>query len=400
MKIVVIGAGASGIVAGICSKRSDNEVIVLEQNKTPLKKLLITGNGKCNYFNEDFDIKHYESSNIDLLKEVITEDNKKKVLDFMNRIGIIPKIKNGYYYPASNQAYTIHNALLKEASVVGVKVMTDTKVEEIKYNDKFILKTNNEEIICDKLIISTGSKAYPKTGSTGDGYIFASKLNHKINEVNPSLVQLTSSNKILKELEGVRSDVKVSLYDDKLLKEETGEIQFTSYGLSGICIYNLSILLNKTKNPSVGVNLLSEYINNYNDFIKLMDLRNNSLKERTITELLESYLNYKIVNALLKLCKIDNNVKWNELSKDKKELLGQTLTDLRFDITGTKGYEASQVCSGGVSLEDINIETFESKKIPNLYFTGELLDVCGECGGYNLGFAFLSGIIVGMNIND
>lgn len=399
-RIVIIGAGASGILAGIYAKNSNNEVIILEKNNKPLKKLLITGNGKCNYFNENFNIDKYSSEDIKSLSNVITIENKNEVLNFFDSIGIMPRIKNGYYYPSSNQAYSIYNALLKEAEVKGVKIKTESSVIDIKKENKFIITLENEKIECDKVIISTGSKAYPKTGSDGDGYNFAKKFNHSVNKVYPALVQLTSNDKILKELDGVRVDVKVTLFkDNKKNKEEIGELQFTKEGLSGICIYNLSIKANI--GDVVSINLLNDFnIYNSEDFVLIFEERNNIVKNRSITELLEGYLNYKIVNAVLKKCNIDSSKGYSKLTKEEKILLGKMLTNLQIKIEGTKDYNSSQVCGGGISLKEVNMDTFESKLISGLYFTGEVLDVVGECGGYNLGFAFISGMLAGKSVND
>lgn len=393
-RIVIIGSGASGIVSAISSKREDNEVIVLEKNNDSLKKLLITGNSKCNYFNDDFSINNYSSNNIDILKKIITDDNKNRVLKFINSIGIKSRIKNGYYYPASNQAYSIHNALIKESNILGVIIKNNYEVKSIKKIDNIFII--NDEIECNKLVISTGSMAYPKTGSAGDGYKFAEYFNIKVNSIYPALVALKSDNKLLKELDGVRVECKVTNSKDNV--SEIGELQFTKEALSGICIYNLSIDNNI---DNIVVNLLNSFnINSIDEFLREMDKQNSLVKNRTITELLEGYLNYKIVNAVLKYSKIDYSKNYNALTKSEKEILGNNLVNLNFKIIGRKDYNSSQVCGGGISLEEININTFESKKVKDLYFTGELLDVCGKCGGYNLGFAFLSGMIVGENIND
>lgn len=393
-RIVIIGSGASGIVSAIFSKKDDNEVIVLEKNNDSLKKLLITGNGKCNYFNDDFSINNYSSNNIDMLKKIITNDNKNKVLNFIDSIGIKSRVKNGYYYPASNQAFSIHNALIKESNILGVILKNNYEVKSIKKIDNIFII--NDEIKCNKLVISTGSMAYPKTGSTGDGYRFAEYFNIKVNSVYPALVALKSDNKLLKELDGVRVECKVT--NSKNNVSEMGELQFTKEALSGICIYNLSIDNNI---DNIVVNLLNSFnINSIDEFLREMDKQNRLVKNRTITELLEGYLNYKIVNAVLKYSKIDYSKNYNVLTKREKEILGNNLVNLNFKIIDRKDYNSSQVCGGGISLEEININTFESKKVKDLYFTGELLDVCGKCGGYNLGFAFLSGMIVGENIND
>lgn len=402
-KVVIVGGGASGIVAGIFSKRIDNEVIILEKNSKPLKKLLITGNGRCNFFNDDFNVSHYYSDNIDDLSNIINVHNKSRIIkDFLLNIGVVARIRNGYYYPNSNQSYSVHNSLLKEASVRGVKVIGDTKVLNIvKDNNKFIIDTNNGRYVCDKVVVSTGSCAYPKTGSEGDGYLFGKSFGHGIIPVYPALVQLVSDSRFIRDLSGVRSDVKVSLCsNDNVVKSDIGEIQFTDYGLSGICIYNLSILVNKLlsegKDVSVKVNFFNDFeLYDVLSFINWFDKQNSIVVNRTITELLEGYLNYKVVNVILKLCGIDYDSSWNEISFKKKQLLAQYLVSFKVNIVGTKGFESAQVCVGGISIEDIDIATFESKIVPGLYFTGEVLDVTGDCGGYNLGFAFLSGMLAG-----
>lgn len=405
MKIVVIGGGASGIVASIFAKRNNNEVIVLEKNNKCLKKLLITGNGKCNYFNDDFSIDHYCSENIDVLSNVINGSNKKLVLDFMSSIGVVARVKNGYYYPNSNQAYSVYNALIKEALVRGVEFRNDVKVLNIVNKDNsFIIKTSSGDFVCDKVIVSTGGKSYPKTGSEGDGYNFGKFLGHSIVPVYPSLVGLISDNKFIKELSGVRCDCCVSLYcDSKLIKSQVGEIQFTDYGLSGICIFNLSSFVGKlvnSHNLEVKVNFFDGIVEDFSSFVKLFDERSKLVKNRNIVELLEGYLNYKIVNILVRFCKINPDCSWDNISFEKRKVLYDSLVSFSFNIFETKGFDTAQVCVGGISLSDIDINSFESKIVSGLYFTGEVLDVAGDCGGYNLGFAFLSGMIAGKSVGD
>ena len=401
-KVVIVGAGASGIVTGIFSKRKDNEVIILEKNSKPLKKLLITGNGKCNFFNDDFSISHFYSDNIDVLSDVIDNKKKDQIVDFLLSIGVVPRIRDGYYYPNSNQAYSVYNSLIKEASIRGVNIIIDTKVLNIvRDNDKFVIDTNNGRYFCDKVVVSTGSCAYPKTGSEGDGYLFGKSMGHNLIPVYPALVQLVTDDKFVKDLSGVRSEVKVLLCSNgNIVKSDVGEIQFTDYGLSGICVYNLSILVNKLLKSSNDVSVVVNFFNDFelydvSSFINWFDDRNSVIVNRTITELLEGYLNYKIVNVILKLCGIDYDSSWNQISFNKKKLLAEHLISFKVNVVGTKGFENAQVCVGGISLSDINVDTFESKIVPGLYFTGEVMDVTGECGGYNLGFAFLSGMMVG-----
>ena len=402
-RIIVIGGGIAGITAAIKAKSKDNEVIVLEKNKTCLKKLLITGNGHCNYFNDKYNLECYDSSNNELLANIINDDSKNILKSFYKEIGLVPKIKNGYYYPYSNQAYAVLNALMKEAKVKGVKIENEVEVMGIKKDDKFIIETSKEIFHADKVIIATGSKSYPKTGSTGDGYRFAKLFNHTVNTVYPALVQVLTDDKCVKELDGIRNDAKVILLiDNKSIKEEIGEVQFTKNGLSGICVYNLTLSLNKYlnegKDVKISLNFLNGLdINSSNDLDNYLTNQNNMLENRTIGELLEELINYNIVNAIFKKLKINQNINYKELSlKDKNNLLNE-LTNYEVVITGTKDYESAQVCSGGVSLNELNIDTFESKLVKDLYFVGELVDVTGICGGYNISFAVLSGIKAGDN---
>lgn len=406
-KIVVIGGGISGFISAINAKNKNNEVTILEGQNSPLKKLLITGNGKCNYFNEDFAISHYYSSNNFNLENLITETNKQKILEFFQKIGIVPKIKNEYYYPHSNQAITVKNALLKEAEIKGIKIKLNSYVENItKQEDKFQIKTKEETITCDKLIISTGSKSYPKTGSDGSGYTLVEKLGHTINPVLPALTGLHGKENIFKDLSGVRCEGKVILFEnDKILKEETGEIQFTNYGVSGICIFNLSGLASKNlkenKDITISINFVQDLkLTNQNELIDYLETLNNEAQKRTISELLDSLFNYKLTNVILKRSNIERDRLFEDLTTNEKDLLAENIMNFKITITDTNSFDNSQVCQGGVSLEEINQETFESKIVPNLYLTGEILDVYGDCGGYNIAFATLSGIIAGTKAGE
>lgn len=391
MRIGIIGGGASGLVAAINAVSEDNEVIILERNEECGKKILATGNGRCNYWNTDQDLNHYESSTNYLIKELINEKTEKEVLDFFDKLGIIPKIKNGYYYPISNQAVSIRNALIEECIDSFVKIHTNYLVKSIELkNNKFII--NNDEVF-DKIIISTGSFASPKTGSDGMGYNFLRQLGHTIIKPLPSLVQLnTKYYPFLKEWKGIRSDVEVTLLEDgKEIKKQTGEIQLTDYGISGICVFNLSNEVSRglynNKKEEVLINFLPELTEE-----QLIDLLSG---KRNIRRVLTGILNNKLIEIVLNLNNLKKLDKYNDLSEEKKKEFLDTLLRFKVEIESTKSFNESQVSSGGVSLEEINLNTMESKLVNNLYITGELLDITGECGGYNLGIAWRTGIIAG-----
>ena len=402
MKIIVVGGGCSGVVAAINAKNKDNEVVILERNNTLLKKLLLTGNGRCNYFNETYSIDNYHSNNIDLVNDFISDKNITMSKEFFDNLGIVPKIKNGYYYPYSNQAVSIKDILVNEVNRLGIKVIYDTYVEDIEKEDKFIIKTNNEEYICDKLILSTGSFAYPKTGSDGHGYSILEKLGHTIIKPVPALVQLNANSKYLKDWDGVRSDVYLELFEDgEYLTKEEGEIQFTNYGISGICTFNLSHFISR------GLEENKKYVVkiNFVPFIKtlispwLYEYANKN-KEKDIYELLEGFLNKKLIPIILKESNIKSSKKYDELTKEEKIKLINSLRHFKVEITSTKGFDSSQVCNGGVSLDEININTMESKIVKDLYIIGELLDINGNCGGYNLTECWISGILSGKSIGE
>ncbi len=397
MDICIVGGGASSFICAIILRKRGYNVTIVEKNNSVMKKLLLTGNGKCNYFNEDMTVKHYRSSNKELLNNIINEENSKKVLDFFESLGIVPRIKNGYYYPYSNSSTTIKNLLLVEAERLRINIKTNTKVLDIIKNDKFILKTTNGDITCDKVVIASGSSASIKNDDYNI-YDILSNLGHTIIKVVPSLVMLVGNEKYFKEWAGIRSDVSVSLYENnKLIKCENGEVQLTDYGVSGICIMNLSGIVSRgllnNKNEELRINFIP-FVNNGKEYL---ENRSKLHKDLTIIELLESIINYKLLYVICKKNNIDTNKKYNELTNEEKNKFIEDLFNFRLNITGTKGIEYSQVVSGGVSLNEVN-NHFESKIINGLYLIGEVLDVDGDCGGYNLGFAWISGLIVGEEI--
>lgn len=398
--IVIIGGGVSGIVSAIKSFNGRNRITILERNDKCLKKLLLTGNGRCNYFNDDTSISNYHSMREDLLDKVINSDNMSRILAFYNELGIIPKIKNGYYYPFSNQASTVRDALLFEVMKLGISIKYNYLVEKIEHsNNKFII---NDSLVCDKVIIATGSCSYPKTGSDGMGYDFLRKFGHNIIKPLPALVQLNSDFKYCRELSGIRSDVILSLYeDDEFISSSVGEVQLTDYGISGICTFNLSHFV--TRGLDVGrkevikVNFLPFIKDNYMEWFNTYS---NKHSDKNIYMLLCNILNYKLVKVILKVCSIDNETYYNELDYNSRSLLIDNLTNFKFNIVSTKDFNFSQVCNGGVSLDEVNLSTFESLIVDGLYITGEVLDINGNCGGYNLICAVISGILVGDDLSD
>lgn len=400
MKIAVIGGGPSGLVASINAKNNFNEVYLFDKNPDFGKKLLLTGNGKCNYWNEFQDISKYHSTNNDALKRIITTNNLRRTKEFLDSLGIIPNIKNGYYYPFSNQSASIKTILVEEAMNKGVIFKTNTEIKDIIKDKNFKVYYDNLCEEFDVVVIATGSKSYKKTGSDGYGYNIAKSFNINVNTVTPSLVQLVTDTGLEKKWAGIRALVKININE----KEEEGEIQFTDYGISGICVFNISrniaINLANKKKQKVKINFIPWFNGNNEEFLKYLNLLDIKLNKKNISNLCDGFLNYKLTNVLASKSKIDNNKKWSELTNTEKMTFINNIHNLEVDVIDTKGFDNAQVCSGGISLDEINYETLETKKVSNLYFCGEVLDVDGDCGGYNLSFAFLSGLLVGRSIYD
>ena len=395
IKIAVIGGGASGLVASIYAKNNNTIVDLYEKNDEIGKKILVTGNGRCNYFNEDFTTDKFYSFNKYDLSNIINNNMKDKILTFFSSIGIIPSIKNGYYYPSSYKANSIRLSLTEEVYSKGINVFTNSLVTDILYNDNencFYICINNEYKKYDKVILSTGSCAYVKSTNSYD----LIKKYHNITPLLPSLVPLIGKGDYFKLWNGVRCNCEISLLDKTILKE-SGEIQLTDYGISGICVFNLSGFINKMlyqkKNVFVSINFIP-FIKN--DYYKWFNSRKKLLSDRTIYDFLVTILNEKLVDTILYVTNISKDKIVNELNSNEIDNIISNLTSFKLEIISSKDFSRAQVCNGGINLNEINTNTMESLKIKNLYITGEILDVCGMCGGYNLGFAFITGLLAGL----
>ena len=389
-RAIIIGAGPSGLACAIKLRKKNIDVTVLEKNETCCKKLLLTGNGRCNLGNKDQDMCHYHSSNNDVLKDLL-KDKDKYLEEFYNDLGVLLKDKNGYLYPNSNQAKTVCDALVNKAKELGVKIINNQNaINIIKENDLFKVKTNDKNYESEILIIATGGLTVVKTGSTGDGYKFAKDFNHSIKKTYPGLVQIECDGYYLKDWAGVRTDATVKLFvNDKLEKEESGEIQLTNDGISGIVTMQISSLFNYYENDNKKI-----FINFLPMFKDTSELKQYLLKQDNISikQLLHNMLNSKLANIILDYTHIDSNLKLNEIKN--LDVLLNNLVNFEVKPTKTKGYDYAQITVGGVSLEELT-NNFESKLVKNLYFIGEVVDINGDCGGYNLSICFISALKAG-----
>ena len=379
-KVIVIGGGASGLMCALNSKTNHNEVIILERNTSPGKKILMSGNGRCNFFNDDQSINRYHSnSNLD---NIFTKENVNRVLDYFDYLGIKYTIKNGYYYPYSNKSETINNTLINECIKKGIEIKCDYEVTNVKKeNDKFII---NDEIEGDILVLSTGSMS----GINYDifyGYDFLDEFNLETVRPLPSLTKLVCEGSFFNKWNGIRTKAKVSSYNnDLLIKEESGELLLTDYGISGICVFNISrdivSLIDDGKTPKVKINFLED--------ISLDELFN---KDLTIKETLDRVLDEKLVDVIINKYHVPGNKKYGDLNNEEKNNLRHGLYEFELNIIDYKDFKSSQVTQGGLSLDEVN-DNFEVKSVTNLFVIGELLDIDGDCGGYNLTSAFLTAL--------
>lgn len=281
MKTIIIGGGASGLVAAINASNKDNAVIILERNNNCGKKILVTGNGHCNYFHEDISKNNYHSEYKDL-KILINEKNIDNTLRFLNSIGIVPKIKDGYYYPYSNQAVSVLNALLDEVNKRKIKIFNNTFVKDIrKEANTFIIATNNGEYKADKVIVAVGGNSYPKSGSDGNLYKILEKLGHSIIKPLPALVGLITKENI-KDLKGIRTEVMITLFEDgKEVRKEEGELQHNETGISGICVMQLSNRvvrgIENNKKEEISINYVKSLASNKEEFMNFLYTQNKLL---------------------------------------------------------------------------------------------------------------------------
>jgi len=406
LNIVIVGGGASGVATAIFAKRKNpnNEVIILEKNDKICKKVLISGNGRCNLLNKNLDINKYHTEYFNNTKEIIENvfkkfDNKK-ILNFFENLGILFKEeKDGKFYTITDSANSIVNVLLYELEKLNIKVFLNTAVKDIKKdNNIFIIKTNNDIFSTDKVVISTGGCAYPQIGTTGDGYIFAERFNHKIIKPFPSVVPLIIDCKYLKKISGIKfsGNAKI-IFNNQIIKENRGDILFTDYGISGSAIISISRyateLLNKNIKNKLFVGI--DFVPNLDDEKLQKHIINvkNINREKDIKFLLLGLINPKLIDYIF-LDRVDLNKKLTDLNIGDIKLIVDVLKNTKYKIIGSKDFHFAQVTAGGINLKEIN-NNLESKKVNGLFFTGEVLDVDGDCGGFNLVWAFASGAVVG-----
>lgn len=397
--VAVIGGGAAGMMAAITAAREGVKVTILEHKDRIGKKILSTGNGRCNFTNTFQTPACYRSDNRDFAWNIIQKFNVEKTISFFKELGIYPKDRNGYLYPYSDQAAAILEVLQIEIAKLDICVMTEINVLDIQPVKRGIrVTTDKKTITVDSVILACGSKAAPVTGSDGSGYQLAKLLGHRIVPVLPALVQLRCAEKFYKSISGVRVQGTVEIYaDDIFLASDTGEIQLTNYGISGIPVFQVSRYAAKAIYQKQSVIAVLNFMPDMNkdEFLSFLQERITLCQHKTLDEFFTGIFPKKLCELWIRLSRLPKEMRVSDLSGEQLEKLVLLIQHLRTHITETNAFEQAQICCGGVDTTEINPDTLESNYVPGIYFAGELLDVDGICGGYNLQWAWSSGFVAG-----
>lgn len=400
MKIAVIGGGASGLMAAIAAARNGAQVTVYEKMNRVGKKILATGNGRCNYTNMNLSKACYHSNDLHLTDEVMNFFDLEKTLSFFEDLGIFPYVdENGRVYPNSLQASSLLDVLRYELKRLKVDEVTDFNVTALRKNKGIFSIIGNDTVTADRVILATGGKASPQFGSDGKGYEIAKSFGHDIVEPFPALVQLKLSGKYFKRLAGIKFDGLVKAYaGDRLIREEEGEILFTDYGISGPPILQISRKvieeLNKENKPFISLDVfpaLSKI-----ELYEILQDRFIKLGHKTLEDSMVGFINKKLIPVVLYEAGFDDLERLcGKLNKKEIYKIIDILKEWKFEVTGHNSWQQAQSTAGGVRLTEVNPKTLESLKVKGLYFAGEILDVDGDCGGFNLQWAWSSGYTAG-----
>ncbi len=396
----IIGGGASGLAAAITAASEKTvRVFVLEHQEKAGRKLLSTGNGRCNLTNENMSPSFFRSREPEAVKTVLKCFGYEETIRFFHGLGLMTKSKNGYVYPRSAQASAVLHTLRQEAERLGVQIHTGVHVAEIRQKrGKFLIYAGGKAYDADRVLLSAGGKASPVLGSDGSGYTLAKQLGHTLVPVMPALVQLKVHSCPLAKAAGMRIDAGVRiLVNGKSAAGDRGELLLTSYGISGIPVFQVSRFasgaLREGKRVQAELDLLSDL--SEADFFQYLICQKRNRGELPASAYLSGVFPDKLVPCLLSLSGISARRKVKEISEDKLRYLACQCKHLMLQIEADNGFDNAQVCAGGVSLKEIDCRTMQSRLVKGVYLTGELLDADGICGGYNLQWAWATGCLAG-----
>ncbi len=401
--VIVIGAGASGCMAAAKAAAAGLSVALLEKNTSCGKKILVTGNGKCNYTNELQGESCYYGADPAFAVLVLNQFSKDETVSWFKELGVFPYVKNGYYYPSSSQASSVRDVLVMEMQKNSVSVITQVKARgfqktdngfDVMYDDISRKKSVTEHIKGRTVIVSCGGLAAPKTGSNGDGYYWFSKNGVDIVKQVPALVPLLSDSEFTKDLAGIRIRAKSSLLiDGTEYGSHTGEVQLTGKGVSGIPVFQLSRDANYALAEGKDVAVSLSFFPDLSDEELAEEIDDRFVTYgwgKTAEEAMIGLIPDKLIGAVLSLSNVKPGVYANHVHKNTQERIVHALRNFTYHIIGSEGYDHAQVTAGGIAAHELTLD-MELKKLPGVFACGEIVDVDGICGGYNLQWAWSSG---------
>jgi len=401
--IAIIGGGPAGLMAGVRAGQLGAKVILLEKNLSLGTKLFLTGGGRCNLTNKIEEPRVFVSrlgSQAKFLFSALHKFGVKEALDFFQSRGLKTKVENdNRVFPASNKAADVLAVFLKELKKYKVEIRTKSQVKKIVSQDNKIVKivlTSGQEILANNFILATGGKSYPQTGSTGDGYKWLKQMNHSIISLQPCLTPIIVAADFIKVLEGLSiSQAKLNLYlGIKKIASTTGDVIFTASGLSGPAALDLSRFIDPEaiKDLKVEVDFLPQLESSALDK-KLQQIFKSGAKQ--IKNNLGGLVSPKFKPVLFKLSNINPDKKSSLISRQERLALVKLLKNFKLKIKALAGFERAMITKGGIALAEIDPQTMRSKKITNLYLAGEILDLTGPTGGYNLQICWTTGYLAG-----
>ena len=399
-ELTIIGAGPAGMTAALFAARSGAEVTLIDGNPSPGRKLLVTGAGRANLTNQRLDASRYTCADPFWLEQVFARFGHGELLAFLESIGVLTyATHDGWCYPLSESAQAVVNAFQAALEEAGVRLLMDHKVMSIRNTSagfEIGFKTQRP-LACSTLLVAAGGAAYPNLGSRGQLYPLLKQLGHTVILPRPALAPLTCNMAPYRDLHGVRLDAQARLYaDDQLLAETTGNLIFTAWGLNGPAVMDLSH--HASARPGGDLRLtLNSLVTSENQLRSLLRAKRSG--DYPLTVLLGAVLPPKLPPVLLPMAGLAPDARINTVTDSQLEVLLRLLTAIPFKVTGVRGFEFCQVSAGGVPVSEVDPLSMRSRIVPGLLLAGEIIDVVGPCGGYNLQFAFSTGAIAGMNLN-
>ncbi len=404
-KIIVIGAGAAGLMAALSANENGGQVTILERNDRIGRKLLATGNGRCNYTNINLNIENYHGHNRKFAYSALSQFDVYRTMSYFEELGITPKVEErGKVFPASLQSSSMIDIFNYEIKNRNIDLQLNSFVKNIYKEDNFKVQLEDGRVVTgDKIILATGGMSLENTGSDGNGYNLADKLGHEIIETFPGIVQLNLESDKLKEKSGVRFDGIAELHiDGEYIMEDEGDVLFTDYGISGPTILQLSRRaidgLRNNKDVSIHVKVIKD--RNMEELYEYLIMRFQNMNTKPLRESLIGLINKKLINPIIKTVRLDGKRPVAEIANKDVRRLADILTSWKFKVIGHQPWEFAQVTAGGIDTKSIDNRTMESKIVPGLYIVGEVMDIDGDCGGYNLQWAWSSGYLAGKNASE